>query len=75
MERMFKSMKGSITLVSEEKIDGFRIMSGIQKHFIHRAESESLLEFDCGDDRYAITGGAQRRCIPEQSEFCRHRNN
>lgn len=38
-------------LMIEKQIDGFRIMGGIEKHFVYRAQGESLLEFDCAYDQ------------------------
>ena len=43
LERTFKSMKGSMPCCSEQKINGFRIMRGVEKHFIYRAQVKRCL--------------------------------
>lgn len=35
----------------QKVVNGLRIMSSIQKHFVDRAQGESLLKFSCADDQ------------------------
>lgn len=35
----------------EQKIDGFRMMRGVEKHFIDHAQGGTLLEFDYAHDQ------------------------